>query len=241
LGGEFFNLINSDEVIGPSSVEFVIRFVPGKGSAADKFGLLVLDVSLLSFVNNIRDLVSLLDIVLEHGDLSDFLNVPGRGEIEDFDSFFSTNNNPVEFLREKDAVNWGVVIVRGEPFSLDKIPDHDLTVVRTGSKVRRVVDHIDGVDLSLVSHEGVHELHVGVIPNLDSLIPGSSDADGGLLSVVESDARDGISMGVLVNSVLAFSLNIPDFDLMITSTSENLSAVSRKGNRKDISGVTDEL
>jgi len=77
--------------------------------------------------------------------------------------------------------------VAGEPFSLDEIPNHDLSVVRSGSEVRGVVDHIDGVDLGFVSHEGVHELHVGVVPDLDGLIPRGGDADSGLLGVVESD------------------------------------------------------
>jgi len=95
--------------------------------------------------------------------------------------------------------------------------------------------------LGLVSHEGVHELHVGVVPNLDGLIPRGGNADSGLLSVVESDARDGIGVSVLVNSVLALSLDVPDLDLVITSTGEDLSAVSGKSDGEHISGVTDEL
>ena len=129
----------------------------------------------------------------------------------------------------------------GEPFSLDEIPNHDGSVVGSGGEVGGVVDHINGVNLSLVSHEGVHELHVGVVPNLNGLIPGSGNADSGLLGVVESDARDGIGVSVFVNGVFALSLDVPDLDLVITSTSEDLSAVSGEGNREDISGVSDEL
>lgn len=114
----------------------------------------------------------------------------------------------------------------GEPFSLDEIPDHDLSIVRSGGKVGGVVDHIDRVDLGLVSHEGVHKLHVGVIPDLDGLIPRGGDADSGLLGVVESDTGDGIGVSVFVNGVLALGLDVPDFDLVITSTGEDLSAIS---------------
>jgi len=131
--------------------------------------------------------------------------------------------------------------VTGQPFSVDKIPDHDLSVVRSGGEVRRVVNHIDGVNLGFVSHEGVHKLHVGVVPNLDSLIPRCGNANSGFLGVVESDARDGIGVSVLVNSVFAFGLNVPDFDLVIASTGKDLSAICREGNGENITGVTDEL
>ena len=50
------------------------------------------------------------------------------------------------------------------------------------------MDHIERVDLSLVSSESVHESHVRVIPDFDGLVPGSSDAKGGLLLVIELDA-----------------------------------------------------
>jgi len=34
----------------------------------------------------------------------------------------------------------------------------------------------------------VHEFHVGVIPNLDGLIPRSSDANSGFVGVIEAYA-----------------------------------------------------
>ena len=92
-----------------------------------------------------------------------------------------------------------------------------------------------------MSHEGVHKLHVGVVPDLDSLIPRSGNANSGLLGVVESDTRDGIGVSVFVNSVFALGLNVPDLDLVITSTGKDLSAISGEGNRENISGVTNEL
>jgi hypothetical protein len=65
------------------------------------------------------------------------------------------------------------------------------------------VNHIEGVDLSLVTGEGVHKGHVKIVPDFDGLVPGSSHANCGLGSVVELDAGDGISVLVLVNGVLA--------------------------------------
>lgn len=65
------------------------------------------------------------------------------------------------------------------------------------------MDHVKSVNLSLVTGEGVHEGHIKVIPDLDGLVPGSSDTDCGLGGVVELNAGDGVSVLVLVNSVLA--------------------------------------
>jgi len=226
-------LVDTDEVVGETSVEFVVRLVPGEGSARNVFLSLDLAVG-----------TSGLDggaLVGEHGGLLDLLDVTAGGEVEDLDTLFGSDNDPVEFLGEENAVNGGVVLVAGEPLALDNIPDHDLTVVRSGSEVGGVVNHIDGVNLGLVSHEGVHELHVSVVPNLDGLIPRGGNADGGLGLVVEADARNGIGVSVFVNGMLALTSDVPDLDVVVASTGKDLSVISRKSNREDISGVTDEL
>jgi len=93
-------------VVGPSGVEFVVGLVPGERGAADVLDFLVFD-GLVSVVGvNFDNLVHLLEVVLEHGGLSDFLDVLGAGEIEDLDTFFGSDNNPVEFLGEENAVDW---------------------------------------------------------------------------------------------------------------------------------------
>lgn len=89
--------------------------------------------------------------------------------------------------------------------------------------------------------EGVHKLHVEVVPDLDALVPRCSDDDGGLLSMVELDAGDGISVLVLVNGVLALTLGVPNLNLLVKTASHELSIISRDGDREDILLVTDEL
>lgn len=103
------------------------------------------------------------------------------------------------------------------------------------------MDHIDGVDLGLVTGEGVHQGHVKVVPDLDALVPGSSDNDGVLLAVVELDAGDGIGVLVLVDGVLALTLGVPDLDLVVETTGHELSVISGDGDGVDILLVTDEL
>jgi hypothetical protein len=59
--------------------------------------------------------------------------------------------------------------------------------------------------------------------------------------VVEFNAGDGISVLVLVNGVFALTLCVPDLDLVIKTTSHELSVVSGDGNGVDILVVADEL
>jgi len=44
--------------------------------------------------------------------------------------------------------------------------------------------------------------------------------------VVEFDARNGIRVLVLVNGVLALRTGVPDLDLVIKATSDDLSVIS---------------
>jgi len=129
----------------------------------------------------------------------------------------------------------------GEPFALDEIPKHEGSVTRSGSHEGGSVDHVESVNLSLVSSEGVHQVHVEVVPNLDGLIPGSGDADCWLLGVVESNARHGISVLVFVNSVFAFGTGVPDFDIVVGTSSNDLSVINGKGNGENLFGVTNKL
>lgn len=76
-----------------------------------------------------------------------------------------------------------------------------------------------------MTSEGVHELHVKVIPNFNSLVPRSGNNNLGLVGVVEFDTGDGISVLILVNGVLALTLCVPDLDVMVKTTSNELSVV----------------
>jgi len=87
----------------------------------------------------------------------------------------------------------------------------------------------------------VEQGHVKVVPNLDGLIPRGGDAKSGLAGVVETDDGDGISVLVLVNGELALGAGVPDLDVLVEATSDNLTIISGKGNGEDISVVTDEL
>jgi len=131
--------------------------------------------------------------------------------------------------------------VLSEPLALDDVPDHDLTVTGAGGEEGGVLNDIKGGNLSLVTGEGVKEGHVEVIPDLDGLIPRGSDAESGLASVVETDDGNGIGMLVLVDGELALGTGVPDLDVSIEGSSDDLSVISGKSDGKDVSLVTDEL
>jgi len=59
--------------------------------------------------------------------------------------------------------------------------------------------------------------------------------------VVELDAGNGISVGVLVDGVLALATGVPDLDLVVKGTGKDLTVISGDGNGEDILGVTSQL
>jgi len=180
-------------------------------------------------------------LVSLHGCLGDVLEDFLGGEVDNLNSLLGSNNEPVEFLREENAVNGGFAVDLSEELSLDEIPNHNLTVTGSGSQESGVVYHVERVDLSLVSDESVHQVHVQVVPHLDGLIPGGGDADSGLLCVIESNTGNGIGVLVLVDSVLAFGTSVPDLDSGVESTGDNLTIIMGNGDGENILGVANKL
>lgn len=165
----------------------------------------------------------------------------GGGQIEDLDASLGGNDEPVEALREEDAVDGGVALLLGEPLAVDDVPHHDLAVARPRCQVGRVLHDVEGGNLSSVSLEGVLECHVNVVPNLDGLVPGGGDAQAGLLGVVEAHHRHRIRVHVLLHGVLALGTRVPNLDLLVETACDDLAIVSGQVNRKDVSLVADKL
>ena len=161
-------------------------------------------------------------------------------EVVNLDSFLGTDDEPVDLGGEEDDVNWGLSIDLLKMSSLNEVPDVDLSVSATGGNEVGVWSKIKGVDLGLVSNEGVHEGHDGVIPDLDGLIPRGGDNDW-LLHVVEvSDAGNPVGVRVLVNGEFTNSVDVPNLDGLIDGSRGDLSVVWGEGNGENVLGVTDE-
>ena len=84
----------------------------------------------------------------------------------------------------------------------------------------------------------MEEGHVEVIPDLDGLVPGGGDADSWLLGVVESDAGNGVLVLLLVNGMLELGSSVPDLDLLVETSGDDLSVIGGKGNGENILLVT---
>jgi len=146
-------------------------------------------------------------------------------QVKNLNTVVCTNDEPVEFLGEQNAVNWRVTILLSQESTVHQIPDHDHTVVGAWSKVWGTNDHVESVDLGLVTGESVHKLHVSVVPDLDGFVPWGSNTDCWFVLVVELDARDSVFMLVLVNGVLAFRTSVPDLNWLISWSSNDLSII----------------
>ena len=219
---------NSDGSVGETGIEMLLVLGPDEGGATNGGWWLV--VSLLGIS---RDLGWVRWSLVEVDELL-------VREIVDLDTFFGTNNEPVDLGGEEDDVNWGFSINLFEMSSFDEVPDVDLTVSTTGGDEVGVWCEIKGVDLSFMSNKGVHERHDGVIPDLDGLIPRGGN-NNRLLDIVEvSNAGNPVSMWVLVNGEFANSVDVPNLDGFIDGSGGDLSVVWGESNGENVLGVTDK-
>ena len=216
------DLVHADVVVTPSSEEVSSRLAPGEGFACK----VLLGGALVGLHGGASDIV--LDELV-------------WWEVEDLDAGLGSNDEPVQLLGEENAVDCCVAVALCEPLSVDNVPDHDHAIAGSGCEVGGVLNDVEGGNLSLVSGEGVHEGHVEVVPHLDGLVPGGSDADSGLLGVVESDAGDGIGVLALVDGMLALRAGVPDLDLLVETSSDDLSVVSGEGDGEHILLMSDQL
>lgn len=215
------DLEDSDEVVGPSGEEELSRGVPGEGGTLD---------FLLLFLSSGG--VLWLGFVLVEGLVA--------WEIEDLDTGFGTNDEPVHLLGEENAVNWGVSLGLGDGRSLNEVPDHGDSVFTSRGKIFSIGWDVKGVNLSLVSVEGVHERHGVVVPDLDGSVPGSRYNDWGLGVVVELNGRYPVGVSVFLNGELALSNGVPDLESLVSTSRGDLSVVWRHVDGEDISGVADK-
>lgn len=207
LCSSFLDLVNTDVVVGEAGEQVSAVLVPGEGDAAEGLGL-----------------GGALFVGLE-GVLRDVLQEHLGGQIEDLDALFSADDEPVELLGEEHAVHGRVALSLSEELAFNEVPDHDGSVAGAGSEVSGVVNHVQSVDLSLVSREGVLEVHVHAVPDLDGFVPRGGHADRRLGGVVELDARDGVGVFVLVHGVLALGAGVPDLDLSVEAAGNDLAVI----------------
>lgn len=214
------DLVDSDIVVVETSEEEVSALVPGQAGATNR--------GILLFARGIdgRGL-----------DVDDELL---WGKIPNLDAVIGTQNQPVLLGGEKNAVDGAANFSLSEELAFNKVPNDSETVFASWSQVGSLGGHIEWVDLSFVANEGVLKGHGGVVPNLDCLVPWSANNDGVLGILVEFNAGNPVRVSTWLNSEFALSNSVPDLEVLISSTTGNLSVIWGEGNGKNVSCVANE-
>jgi hypothetical protein len=162
------------------------------------------------------------------------------GEVPHLDAVVGSEHEPVVLGGEEHAVDCAVDFLLAEELALNEVPDHGEAVLATGGEVGGVGSHVQAVDLRLVADEGVLESHGLVVPDLDGLVPGGGDDDGGLHVLVEPHAGNPVGVGVLLDGELALADGVPDLEVSVDAAAGNLSVVGGEGDGEDVSRVANE-
>mmetsp|Transcript_7586 Transcript_7586/g.12768 ORF Transcript_7586/g.12768 Transcript_7586/m.12768 type:complete len:318 (-) Transcript_7586:37-990(-) len=211
-------MVHSDEVISVSGKQGGTISRPGEASAMRNLG------------------------VLAHGGHVnlDFINHALGLQVPDLDGLGGGGAQPVAVGREDKGVDHITSIQRVESLALSQVPKDGSTVLATGGAQGAIGRHSNGVQVSTVTLEVGAELAVGQRPDLDKLVPASRHNDGGSQRRRELDARHPLSVAFLDNGELALTKSVPKLHGLVARTRDNLSVVSREGNRQDVLGVTNE-
>lgn len=126
--------------------------------------------------------------------------------------------------------------------TLGDIPELSGTILTTGCTQGTIRGNSDGVNVTFVTNEvelTSKSLHV---PDLDELIPTSRDQNWLFDGWREADARDPVTVTVILcgEGVLALTQSVPDLDGTIAGTRDNLTVICRECNGQNILGVVSE-
>mmetsp|Transcript_6445 Transcript_6445/g.9672 ORF Transcript_6445/g.9672 Transcript_6445/m.9672 type:complete len:223 (+) Transcript_6445:42-710(+) len=136
-------------------------------------------------------------------------------KIPDLDLVLSGGAEPVAVGGEHQGVDGVSSVERVEVLALVEVPEHGSGVLASGGAEGTVRGDSDGVDVSLVPGEGVLQLAGGQVPDLDDLVPSSGDDQGVGRGGGELDARDPVSVGVVLDGELALSQGVPELDHLV--------------------------
>jgi hypothetical protein len=162
-------------------------------------------------------------------------------EIPDLDARSGGSAEPVTVRREHKGVDNVTSLERVQVLRVVKIPEHDNTVLTTGSAERTIGGDSDGVDVTSVSNVVGSELALGELPDLDNLVPttGNNNRVGRVRR--EADARHPLGVTTFASDVvLALTKSVPQLDALVTGSRDNLTVVRGERDGQNIVGVSDE-
>jgi hypothetical protein len=94
--------------------------------------------------------------------------------------------------------------------------------------------------MSMMTLEVGLELQVGQTPNFDNFVPTAGDDKGSSEVGRETHARDPISVAIITDGVFALSKSVPQLQLVVAGTGNNLAVVSAEGDTGDITSVSNK-
>lgn len=216
-------MVDSDETIRESGEQLLSDGVPGEGGTGGSLRLL-----------SSGSLLEGLSLDVGDGLLA------GVDEIPDLDSVLSSDGDPLHLGVEGDGVDDSSGLVEsGVVREIRDGPDLELLVSSSGGDVGGEGGDAEGVDVSVVSLEGVSDLELGV-PDLESSVPTGGGEEGVLAGRRVSEAADPVGVVVLLRGVLALSVDVPELDGSVGTRGDDLSVVEREGAGQSLSGVSDE-
>jgi len=202
------NAVNSDDIVSESSEELRSVGAPGQSSACVVFG----------------SVGGLFLLWLFDDQLGNWI-IRVRVQIEDLDTVFTSGGDPLLDGVEADLVDGGTS-VEGSVFFVQvvQVPDLEGVFLTTSGDVSAQRSNGEGVDVFLVSLEGVLDQEVG-LPDLKSAVPADSGEVGVLGNRGVSDAGDPVGMVVVLVGVLAVSKSVPELEGLISTSGDDLSVI----------------
>jgi len=218
------DVVNSDDVISEGSEELSTSGRPGKSGTSERFSSQFGFLCLSWLFNNQLS--------------NSFIGV--TGQIVNVDTVFATSSNPLLVWVQSNLVDGSSSAEASVFFTqVVKIPKSEDWFFTTGSNEGTEGSNGKGVDVFLVSLEGVLQEEVG-LPDLKSTVPTNSGEVWVLLDWGVSDAGNPIGVVVLVRGELAISHGVPELVGSVSGGRDNLSVVSREANGMNFLGVSDE-
>lgn len=160
-------------------------------------------------------------------------------EVEDLDASVSTGAKPVVVGGEAEGVDDGASLQAVQFLAFVQVPEDGMTVLATRGTEGTVGGNSDGIDVASVASQSELDGAGSQVPDLDELIPTTRDHDGVSGAGREAHAADPVRVSVFDHET-ADTKGVPEADGTITRTRDDLTVVSREGNREDILGVANE-
>lgn len=171
---------------------------------------------------------------------AEVINNSFRLQVPDFDGGTSSSAEPVAVRAEAESVDFSTSLKSVEVFALVEIPEHGNTVFTTRSTERTVRRDSNSVQVASVTNVVGAEFAVGKIPDFNEAVPANRDNVGVGSVGREADAGNPLSVSLVLDGVFALSQSVPETDGFVARTRNNLTVVSREGNRQDVVSVTNE-